>query len=293
MNSYGKEHFFPGEENFFFEVSTIEWLNQTQQDSDQPTRCPHHQMIWITKGTGTFCIDTEKYRIVDNTVYMIPPGRMRQFKGEPNTSGHVLSFNTDFLYLATDGPWRPFFEEVIADFNKVNILSLSSDCEELQCLLLAIVRECNKYLIHRIEILSGLMKVFLITLKRSSKVVRRQLTSSRKMKLFNNFSSKLEKNFLTKRLVAEYASELSVTPNYLTEVVKKITGYSASYHIQQRMVQEAKRLAMYSDANMKVIAYTLGFDDLSHFSKFFKNAAGMNFTEFKKKTNVISSFLQS
>ena len=130
------------------------------------------------------------------------------------------------------------------------------------------------------------MKVFLITLKRSSKAVRQQFTSSRKMRLFINFSSKLEKNFLTKRLVAEYASELSVTPNYLTEVVKKITGNSASYHIQQRMVQEAKRLAMYSDANMKVIAYTLGFDDLSHFSKFFKNAAGMNFTEFKKKTYV-------
>jgi AraC-like DNA-binding protein len=137
------------------------------------------------------------------------------------------------------------------------------------------------------------MKVFLITLKRLSKAVRQQFASSRKMRLFINFSSKLEKNFLTKRLVAEYASELSVTPNYLTEVVKKITGYSASYHIQQRMVQEAKRLAMYSDANMKVIAYTLGFDDLSHFSKFFKNAAGMNFTEFKKKRYVISPFLRS
>jgi AraC family transcriptional activator of pobA len=283
MNSYGKEPCFPGEGNFFFEVSTIEWLNDTRLASDQPTRYPHHQIVWITKGTGTFCIDMEKYRIADNSVYMIPPGRMRQFEGEANISGYILSFNTDFLYLATAGPGRPFFEEMVTDFNKVNMLSLSSDCEGLQNLLREISRECDKELIHRMEILSGLMKVFLVTLKRSSKAVRQQFASSRKMRLFINFSSKLEKNFLTKRLVAEYASELSVTPNYLTEVVKKITGYSASYHIQQRMVQEAKRLAMYSDANMKVIAYTLGFDDLSHFSKFFKNAAGMNFTEFKKK----------
>jgi AraC-like DNA-binding protein len=286
MNLYGKESSFPGEANFFFEVSTIEWLSQTRQDSDQPTRHPHHQIVWITKGTGTFCIDMELYRIVDNSVYMIPPGRMRQFKGEANVSGYILSFNSDFLYLATAGPGRPFFEEILADFNKVNMLSLSSECEGLQNLLREITRECDKPLIHRTEILGGLMKVFLITLKRSSKTVRQQFASSRKMRLFINFSSKLEKHFLTKRLVAEYASELSVTPNYLTEVVKKITGYSASYHIQQRMVQEAKRLAMYSDANMKVIAYTLGFDDLSHFSKFFKNAAGMNFTEFKKKTYV-------
>ncbi len=52
------------------------------------------------------------------------------------------------------------------------------------------------------------------------------------------------------------------------------------------MVQEAKRLAMYSDANMKMVAYALGFEDPSHFSKFFKNAAGLNFSEYKKKSYV-------
>jgi len=290
MNSYGKEPSFPGEEDFFCEVSTIEWVDHIRQDPDQPTRYPHHQIVWISKGSGTFCIDMEKYRIADNSVYMIPPGRMRQFNGEAGISGYILSFNTDFLCLATGGPGRPLFEEIIADFHKVNMLSLNSDCDGLKNLLREINTECDNLHCHRTEILSGLVKVFLITLKRSSKAIRQQFTSSRKMRLYNNFSSKLEKNFLTKRLVAEYASELSVTPNYLTEVVKKITGYSASYHIQQRMVQEAKRLAMYSDSNMKVIAYTLGFDDLSHFSKFFKNAAGMNFTEFKKKTYIISSF---
>jgi AraC-like DNA-binding protein len=55
------------------------------------------------------------------------------------------------------------------------------------------------------------------------------------------------------------------------------------------MVQEAKRLAMYSDASMKMVAYTLGFDDLSHFSKFFKNVTGINFTQYKKSNFVRSA----
>ena len=105
------------------------------------------------------------------------------------------------------------------------------------------------------------------------------------MRLFNRFSAALDQQFRTMKQVAEYANELSVTPSYLTEVVKRISGYSASYHIQQRMVQEAKRLAIYDDANMKMVAYALGFDDLSHFSRFFKNAAGINFSQFKKSVN--------
>lgn len=276
-------------ENFIFEVSAIEWPNKNQQD--QPNRHPCHQIVWVTKGSGIYCIDMEKYRVADNTVFMIPPGRIRQFMAEEEITGYVLSFNTDFLYLSTDGPGRPFFEEVVADFNKVNMLSLDADQDVLQNVLREMTREFDNYLMHRLEILSGLMKVFLIHLKRSSRSVRQQFASSQKMKLFNNFSSKLEKHFLTKRLVADYASELSVTPNYLTEVVKKVTGYSASYHIQQRMVQEAKRLAIYSDASMKVVAYTLGFDDLSHFSKFFKNAAGMNFSEFKKHSSIFNQII--
>jgi AraC-like DNA-binding protein len=39
---------------------------------------------------------------------------------------------------------------------------------------------------------------------------------------------------------------------------------------------------------MKEIAYHLGFSDSAHFSKFFKNTTGMNFTDFKKEKFAIS-----
>lgn len=96
------------------------------------------------------------------------------------------------------------------------------------------------------------------------------------------FLSLLEKNYTQKRMVTDYAEELVVTPSYLNEVVKKISGFPASHHIQQRIVLEAKRQAAFSNVTMKEIAYNLGFDDTAHFSKFFKNASGMSFTDFKK-----------
>ena len=83
-------------------------------------------------------------------------------------------------------------------------------------------------------------------------------------------------------MVADYASQLLVTPNYLNGIVKKNTGQSAGHLIRKRVVLEAKRMARYSDAGMKEIAYYLGFSDSGHFSKFFKTVSGMNFTDFKK-----------
>jgi YesN/AraC family two-component response regulator len=103
------------------------------------------------------------------------------------------------------------------------------------------------------------------------------------MRLYHQFAQSLDKQFRTKRAVCDYAAELSVTANYLNEAVRTVSGRPASYHIQQRVVQEAKRLALYTDSNMKMVAHSLGFLDSAHFSKFFRKVAGVNFSEFKKK----------
>ncbi|MCW3111245.1 MAG: helix-turn-helix protein, partial [Segetibacter sp.] len=73
------------------------------------------------------------------------------------------------------------------------------------------------------------------------------------------------------------------------EIVKKTSGTPASDHIKHRIVLEAKRHAAYSDVSMKEIAYSLGFDDVAHFSKYFKNATGINFTDFKKDLSSLMS----
>jgi AraC family transcriptional regulator, transcriptional activator of pobA len=270
--------------SFFFEIATLESFGLHPGTIEDPVRKPHHQIVWITKGSGSCRIDLEKYTISDNTIYTIPPGRFHRFSPAGQIAGYVLSFNTDFLQLAIEGPGRPFFKEINADLKQVNMFLLRPDNPVLQNLLDDITREFDTHLMLRLEILSGLFKIFLIHMKRLATTVWQEEASSHKMRLYNNFYAALDKQFKTMKQVAEYASELSVTPSYLTDVVKKVTGYSASYHIQQRMVQEAKRLAIYSDANMKMVAYALGFEDLSHFSKFFKHAAGINFTEFKKST---------
>src|ERR1700744_5549097 len=135
MKPTERQPVFPNDVSYFFEISTLESLNINKGSMSDPVRVPHAQIIWITRGSGYFTIDLEKFQMTDNTIYTIPPGRFHHFRPTDTLGGLVLSFNTDFLNLAIEGFGRPFFKEIGADLNRVNMVALRSDNPELQHLI--------------------------------------------------------------------------------------------------------------------------------------------------------------
>jgi AraC family transcriptional activator of pobA len=97
------------------------------------------------------------------------------------------------------------------------------------------------------------------------------------------FRGILERNYTTTKSPAEYAEKLNLSAPYLNECVKNSTGYSVSYHIQQRIILEAKRLLYYSDKSVKEIASALGYDDYPYFSRLFVKVTGMTALAFRNK----------
>jgi len=268
----------------FFEIHSLEWLEMHREILNQPRRVIHFEIIWITKGHGWFHIDTSSYRITDHTLFLVHPSRMQRIESAGEISGYVVSFNTSLMYQSAESPGSSFFHDIISTFSNGRVLKLTDarTTEVLANLLSEMTAEFECYNSLRMEILSGLLKIYLIYLQRMSGPLQFDMGKTKKIELYNKFQTLVERFFLSKKQVADYASDLSVTPSYLTEVVKRVSGNSASFHIRQRKLLEAKRLAIYSGANMKEVAYHLGFDDLSHFSKYFKSAAGITFTEFKR-----------
>jgi AraC family transcriptional activator of pobA len=74
--------------------------------------------------------------------------------------------------------------------------------------------------------------------------------------------------------VKYFASQLNLSPNYLTDLLTKYTGKSTYEHIHLRLIDKAKQLLWSSDAPISAIAYDLGFEHPSHFTKLFKNKTG-------------------
>ena len=77
------------------------------------------------------------------------------------------------------------------------------------------------------------------------------------------------------RTAKDYAAQLSVHVNHLNKVLKENTGKTTTDLISSRLVQEAKILLRQTDWNISEIAYCLGFDEVAHFSNFFKKQTAM------------------
>ncbi|TDX01437.1 helix-turn-helix domain-containing protein [Dinghuibacter silviterrae] len=72
------------------------------------------------------------------------------------------------------------------------------------------------------------------------------------------------------RTPKEYADRLAVHVNHLNKVLKEATGSTTSELITKRVIEEAKILLKQTNWSVSEIAYTLGFDEVAHFSNYFK-----------------------
>jgi len=97
-------------------------------------------------------------------------------------------------------------------------------------------------------------------------------------RIYSLFIELLERQFpvdrpqerLNLRTAKDYAGRLAIHVNHLNKVLKEKTGRTTTDIISTRVIQEAKILLKQTDRSISDIAYTLGFDDLAHFSHFFK-----------------------
>ncbi|QBJ86083.1 helix-turn-helix domain-containing protein [Chryseobacterium gleum] len=102
------------------------------------------------------------------------------------------------------------------------------------------------------------------------------------------FKKLITEHFRTTKQVKQYADFLNITPLYLNEAVKDVTGYPASFWIQQKILWEARRLLFYTHMDVKQIAFELGFDDPGYFSRFFKKGTGMTPLQFRSENHDLS-----
>jgi AraC family transcriptional activator of pobA len=263
-----------------FEIHSIEWEEKVEKvNHDAPHRHNYFEIVWVQEGSGTCLIDLERLEITADQVYCLTPGQLHQFKANNDLRGYVLTFTPDFLLMSEDNVSLISRQKYVCS----RTIKVSEEMKtEMEDLLHKMVREYANFFLMRSEILKGLLKIFLIYLTRQYEPTTTEIEPPRRIELVNKFFSIVEKKYMQHKMVAEYAEELSVSPNHLNEIVKKVSGFPASHHIRQRVLLEAKRLAAYSGASMKEIAYSLGFEDIAHFSKFFKNLSGSNFTSYKK-----------
>jgi len=85
--------------------------------------------------------------------------------------------------------------------------------------------------------------------------------------------------------VQHIAETLNVSPNYLSDLLKVLTGQSTQQHIHDKLIEKAKEKLSTSDLTVSEIAYELGFEHPQSFSKLFKTKTNFSPLEFRHSFN--------
>ena len=108
--------------------------------------------------------------------------------------------------------------------------------------------------------------------------------------LLINFETILEKYFaknsdLPIPTVDKLATELHVSPSYLSDMLRSLTGQNTQQHIHEKLVEKAKDILTTTNLTVSEIAYQLGFEYPQSFSKLFKAKTSLTPLAYRQSFN--------
>lgn len=170
--------------------------------------------------------------------------------------------------------------------NQPNVISTSSVCQEEFGFYYSLIR--SKLINHGDtlpkEILLALVRAFLLELcyilENTRSIERGQKLSQGKV-LFNKFISLLSSCEVKRQPITSYASQLAITPKYLTMLCLKYSNKTASEWVVQYTTEEIRFYLKSSNLSIKEISAKLGFSNMSHFGSYVRKHLGMSPSEYR------------
>lgn len=105
---------------------------------------------------------------------------------------------------------------------------------------------------------------------------------SRSEYLFIRFNRLLDEYISQERQIGFYASKLCISPKYLSGILKKVSGRTAVYWINKKLIDIVKAQLICTPKSIKEIALGLNFSTISSFGKYFKSQMSVSPTLYRR-----------
>jgi len=269
-----------------FVILTMEEITAVQGDfADLPHRHNYYSVIWSFTATGKHIIDFREYPILPGHIFFVSPNQVHQVITNPGSTGILIFFTPEFLLKNSIQEDFVSNLKLFQDSGVTPALPIGPEMEpKLMDFAVNMISAFNSDHDMRLETIGAYLRLFLIECNSHCSLFPGANTQNLEVgrTLTQHFKKLVENNFHESHQVKDYASLLNVTPNYLNEVIRSTIGESAKDYIQNRIILEAKRMLIFTKKSVKEIGYDLGFEDPSHFSKFYKTNTGMALNAFRK-----------
>ncbi|MNM76118.1 DNA-binding transcriptional regulator AraC [compost metagenome] len=246
------------------------------------------QVHYVKSGTVRVYLDDQQYIESGPMFFLTPPTVAHAFVTEADSDGHVLTVRQQLVWqlIEADASLLPAGVQVRpACVALANVpAEYKAEARRLERWLDALSDEFATPHPGRDAALQSLTRLIMISLLR---LCPNSLESTparhEDLKIFHRFNALIEAHYLEHWPLARYALQIGVTEARLNDVCRRIADLPSKRLVLERLMQEAKRLLLFSGSTANEICYQLGFKDPAYFSRFFNRYAKLTPGEYRQR----------
>ena len=235
----------------------------------------------------------QEYDFDEGVLFLISPGQVFAIVSDKEIqhSGWMLLVHPDFLWntpLAQKIKQYEYFSYdvhealFLSDKEETKIIGMMQNIEqEYQS---SIDKFSQDVIIAQLELLLTYTERFYHRQFLTRKITNHKILD----RLENILSEYFNSDSLAKKglpSVQHIAETLNVSPNYLSGLLKVLTGLSTQQHIHEKLIEKAKEKLSTTDLSVSEIAFELGFEHSQSFSKLFRSKINLSPLEFRQSFN--------
>lgn len=274
-----------------FTIHNLKDIHDTLPYKSPVYRTNFFSFVFVKDGSGQYTTDDQVFNTVPGTIYFTNPGHFKSFHWREMREVCLITLSESFLkenvhpkifeefpfLLAETVPPRVLKPEIFAQFEQ---------------LYQQIEKEYFSHSLYRNRLIGNLFVVLLLKIKEyfweDYNPIYEGNRSSQIVKTFKRLLEKHYRDLMSGKAdkpyrIQDYADELNLHPNYLSNVIKSKTGKAIGTWISEKTIAEAKSLLQNSSISIKEIAWQLGFTESTHFSSYFKKHTDLSPVLFRKQ----------
>lgn len=284
----------PKPEHPLISVVDYKHINHSLVDPDQAIIMDYYS-IAIKRDLGVKMIyGQESFDFDEGLMFFMAPNQVfkieKEIRNTTNHAGWILLIHPDFLWnspLAKTIKKYEFF-----NYSMHEALFLS---EKEEGMIINIIQNIQleyhsnidtfsqNIIISQLETLLNYSERFYQRQFITRKIANHKILERIEDLLDTYFNDDLSnKGLPTVKFIAE---SLNISPNYMSGLLKLLTGQSTQQHIQNKILEKAKEKLSTTNLSVGEIAYELGFEHSQSFNKFFKNKTKLSPLEFRTSFN--------
>lgn len=257
----------------------IQWRDiQVVKDSTELAhRHDYYQLMFLEHAEGQHEIDFETYKANNKSLHFVGKGRVHKVDFKSNIMGGVLLFSeaifgsseselkllSSFTYFKNGA--YPIHDLTNADFLSINTLIIQIK-EAIQTESF----ELSKYLLF--ALLTQVRNIY-----KPTQEIENIKSEAKELIQFNQLLKEHEL-----KTIEDYTSKIGITSARLNTLCKEQYGQTALQLLHNEKILKAKRMLVYTEKQVKEIAFDCGFEDVAYFNRFFKKHTQCTPLSFRK-----------